>query len=95
MAIGSATDSRPCSSDGRRRRKAAVEIGHDVLDILEADLQADHGAIGRALADLAIVQVDLNRQAFITAPGPAQAEDLQPIEEGMGLLLDILRRLRG
>ena len=70
-----------------------IEVGDEVVGILQAHMQAQHGA-----ARLGIrqgprrAQIDGYHQAFEAAPGIAEAEDAEGVEEGMGLRLVAIRR---
>lgn len=60
-------DAAVCS--GRRRSsQSACQVGLQVLDILEPDLQADERAIIRPLGNDAVAEPDGHRQALIAAP---------------------------
>ncbi len=70
------------------RGKAALEIGDQIFDRLKPDMETHgrtaglpgcRGAKGGA--------VERNGQAFVTAPGGADAEQFEGVDEGMICLL--------
>ena len=68
--------------NGVHPREAAVEIGLQILDVLEADAEADRGSAGRPAGRGAVGRaVERHGEALVAAPGIAEAEELEPVEE--------------
>src|SRR5208337_4431066 len=69
--------------EGRHALKSALQVGLQILDVLEADAEADGRAARRPAGRGAVgCAVEGNRQTFVAAPGSAEAEELEPVEEG-------------
>ncbi len=61
-----------------------VEVGDQVIDLLQPDVQPHHGAVEFAAARCPIDKTrGRQRQAFEAAPGRADAEQFEFVEEGV------------
>src|SRR5271166_4887568 len=69
--------------EGRHALKSALQVGLRSLDVLVADAGGDGRAARRPAGRGAVgCAVEGNRQTFVAAPGSAEAEELEPVEEG-------------
>ena len=64
--------------------QSLAQVGDQVVGVFQADVEADHRAAVRGL-ELAHVELRVagQRQALEAAPGEAEAEQLQRVEEGV------------
>ena len=70
------------------RRKAALEIGFEIVDILKPDMEPQGRTTGRPFGRGAIaVAVERNDEAFKAAPRKPHAEQLDRVEQGIDSLL--------
>jgi hypothetical protein len=73
---------RACSRGRLKPLKAAIEVALQVLDVLEADAEADCGTAGReARRGAGGGAIEGKGEAFVAAPGIAETEQLEPVEE--------------
>ena len=72
----------PRHAVARRRAEPPVEVGLQILDVLEADAEANRRAAGgEARRGAGVRAVERNGEALVAAPRIAEAEQLEPIEE--------------
>ena len=77
-------DKLPDLARGRERREAALEIGDQIVDILEPDMEAHRRAAGRPGGGAAhIVAIERDHQALEAAPRRADAEQRERVDEGV------------
>src|SRR5271169_604310 len=63
-------------------REPPVEVGLQILDILEANAEADRRAARRPLGRGAVGRaIERDGEALVACPGIAETEELEPIEE--------------
>src|SRR6266446_8615144 len=73
--------------EGLQRRKSAIEIGLEVIDILQPDMKPQRRPAGRPFRRRAVgIAVEGNDEAFETAPRKAHAEQFDGIEQGVDRL---------
>ena len=79
---GDSSGRHPALGRRRERGKAAGEIGRQVFDLLQADMEAQRRSPGSPFRGGAIARaIERDHQALVSAPRKAHAEQLERIEQ--------------